>query len=370
LLNSVLPGRLHAAAAEAPSRAAAPAAKRSGGSIRRSCRVALAAVAERNKASASSDPRASDPRYQEFAKALEKYDFNFRVGDKVTGAVIMVANNGIYVDIGAKSAAFCPLAECSLGKSVRTSELAHVGDRMEFSIIKADSDTKDQIVLLSLRRIELEAAWARVQEAEKNATVYEAPVVSANRGGLVVEVEGIKGFLPASQMQGRDKSEKALEQQTGKKVKVKVLTADPEGGRLVLTSRFQKAEPRQKKSYNVGDVLLGTVQSVQPYGAFVEVPGASGLLHISQVSQERINSIDGVLAVGDKIKVMVLYQEKENGKLSLTTKKLEPAPGDMLRNPKKVFEHAEEMAAAFRERVAVAEAEAAAADGEEAPAKA
>jgi len=253
-----------------------------------------------------------------------------------------------------------------LGEEYQNSDLAHVGDRMEFSIIKADSDTKDQIVLLSLRRIELEAAWARVQENEKKGTVFEVTVLSANRGGVVVEVEGIKGFLPSSQMQNRDKGERALEEMTGKTVRVKILTADPEGGRLVFTGRISNKGQdggRQKMTYNVGDVLLGTVQSVQPYGAFVEVPGASGLLHISQISQERVNTIDGVLAVGDKIKVMVLYQEKENGKLSLTTKKLEPQAGDMLRNPKKVFEKAEEMAAAFRQRVAVAEAEAAADEG-------
>jgi len=205
-----------------------------------------------------------------------------------------------------------------------------------------------------------------VQENEKKGTVFEVTVLSANRGGVVVEVEGIKGFLPSSQMQNRDKGERALEEMTGKTVRVKILTADPEGGRLVFTGRISNKGQdggRQKMTYNVGDVLLGTVQSVQPYGAFVEVPGASGLLHISQISQERVNTIDGVLAVGDKIKVMVLYQEKENGKLSLTTKKLEPQAGDMLRNPKKVFEKAEEMAAAFRQRVAVAEAEAAADEG-------
>ena len=115
LSTTALPGRAFQAAPEAPAgRAAKPACPRSQ-PVRR-CRVLLHAVAERAKPSGA---RSNDPRYVEFAKALDKYDFNFRVGDKVTGNVIMVANNGIYVDIGAKSAAFCPLAECTLGKSVR-----------------------------------------------------------------------------------------------------------------------------------------------------------------------------------------------------------------------------------------------------------
>lgn len=124
-LSSVFSTRLQAALEAPVPRSAAPAAKPCGvsGHPARRCRVVVHAVAERTRPSSASDARASDPRYVEFAKALEKYDFNFRVGDKVTGNVIMVSNNGIYVDIGAKSAAFCPLAECSLGKSVRVRSL-------------------------------------------------------------------------------------------------------------------------------------------------------------------------------------------------------------------------------------------------------
>ncbi len=200
-------------------------------------------------------------------------------------------------------------------------------------------------------------------EAQKKDTVYECKVVGVNRGGLLVEVEGIKGFLPSSHMGKGEKPDDMM----GKTVRAKVLEADPEGGRLVMSSR--RASEGEKKAFAVGDVLLGTVQSVQPYGAFVDVPGASGLLHISQISQERVTAVDAVLAVGDQIKVMVLSQEKDKGKLSLTTKKLEPSPGDMLRNPKRVFERAEEMAATFRQRVAVAEAEAAADESAAASAK-
>jgi small subunit ribosomal protein S1 len=186
--------------------------------------------------------------------------------------------------------------------------------------------------------------------------VYECVVVGVNRGGLMVEVEGIKGFLPSSHLSARVAN---LEDLMGKTVRAKVLEADAEGGRLVMSNR--RANEGEKKTFNVGDVLLGTVQSVQPYGAFVDIPGGnSGLLHISQISNERVTDVASVLAVGDKIKVMVLSHENDKGKLSLTTRKLEPSPGDMLRNPKRVFERAEEMAATFRQRVAVAEAAAAA----------
>lgn len=121
-----------------------------------------------------------------------------------------------------------------------------------------------------------------------------------------------------------------------------------EDGRLVLTCRKPFDDKNAMAKFNVGDVLLGTVRQIQPYGAFVEAAGnIQGLLHISQISNERVMSMDGIFTVGDKIKVMVLTKETVDGKskLGLTTRKLEPNPGDMLRNPKLVFDKARRIAA-------------------------
>merc|ERR1712093_51458 len=106
----------------------------------------------------------------------------------------------------------------------------------------------------------------------------------------------------------------------------------------------------------VGDVVAGNIQNVTGFGAFVDLNGVAGLLHISQISNDRINSTDGIFQIGEPIKCMVLAVDKERGRLSLTTKKLEPSPGDMIRNRALVMEKAEEMASLFRERVAAAEA--------------
>jgi len=113
---------------------------------------------------------------------------------------------------------------------------------------------------------------------------------------------------------------------------------------------------KQLDSFQVGDVVVGTVQAVKPYGAFVDIGGMNGLLHISQISHERITAVENVLNLGDQLKVMILSQDRERGRVSLSTRKLEPTPGDMLRDPQLVFEKADEMAATFRERVAAAEA--------------
>ena len=102
---------------------------------------------------------------------------------------------------------------------------------------------------------------------------------------------------------------------------------------------------------------MGTIISVKAYGAFVDIGGdLNGLLHVSQISHDRLSNVESVLSVGDKLKVMILSHDKERGRISLSTKKLEPTPGDMIRNPQLVFEKADEMAAQFRERVAAAEA--------------
>ena len=121
-----------------------------------------------------------------------------------------------------------------------------------------------------------------------------------NRGGLLVTVEGIKAFVPTSQISQKDKED--LDAMVGKTLSAKVMEADPEAGRLLMSAR--RALESAKQAYAIGDVLLGTVQNVQPYGAFVEVAGGgSGLLHISQVSQDRLLDLSKVLATGDKIKV-------------------------------------------------------------------
>jgi small subunit ribosomal protein S1 len=107
---------------------------------------------------------------------------------------------------------------------------------------------------------------------------------------------------------------------------------------------------------NVGDVVSGYIQNVTGFGAFVDLNGLAGLLHISQISNDRINSTEGIFQIGEPIKCMVLAVDRERARLSLTTKKLEPSPGDMIRNRGLVMEKAEEMASLFRERVAAAEA--------------
>ncbi|CAI5499388.1 unnamed protein product [Closterium sp. NIES-64] len=286
----------------------------------------------------------------EFEEALEKYDFNFDIGDKVRGVVFKADNAGALIDIGAKAPALLPLAEACLFRLKNMSDTGLVpGMEAEFVVI--DEDDSQGRMIVSLRKLQYDLAWERCRQLVADDVTVRGTVIAVNRGGLLVEVEGLRGFVPLSQIGLRA----AKEDLVGTRIPLKFLEVDEERTRLVLSNRRAVAASHAQ-SLQVGDVVVGRVQSLKPYGAFVEIGGVNGLLHISQISHDRVTNVESVLAEGDQLKVMVLSFDSERGRVSLSTKKLEPTPGDMLRNPQLVFDKAEEMAATFKERVAAAEA--------------
>jgi len=175
-------------------------------------------------------------------------------------------------------------------------------------------------------------------------------VLSANKGGLNVLVECLRGFVPFSQISTKIN----IEELVNKEIPLKFMEVDEEQTRLVLSNR--KAMADSQAQLGIGSVVLGTVQTIKPYGAFVDLGGINGLLHVSQISHDRVADVGTILQPGDTLKVMILSHDRERGRVSLSTKKLEPTPGDMLRNPTLVYEKADEMAQTFRQRIAQAEA--------------
>merc|ERR1711871_1413940 len=161
-------------------------------------------------------------------------------------------------------------------------------------------------------------------------------------------VEGLRAFLPGSHfLPGTTPSEEFI----GKKMDLKFLDVDKETNRLVVSHRKAVVDS-QISDLSVGSVLKGIVTAVKPYGAFIDIGGMSGLLHISQISCDHISDVEAVVPVGTQIKCMVISQDKGKGRVALSTKTLEQEPGDMLKNQEKVFENAEETAAKYQERIA------------------
>lgn len=252
--------------------------------------------------------------------------------------------------MGGKSTAFCPTVELSLAPLSRATQIVGPDSVREFIVIRGEGSGE---LTLSLKRIELQTAWRRLRQIMEEDASVRATVTGVNRGGLLIDVENVRGFCPGSQLAQRVAT---FEELMGREMDFKVTEVDEEKGRLMLSNKRASAA-EAAAGFKVGDVVRGTVMSVKPYGAFIDLGGgASGLLHISQISHDRILNVEKVLSEGDKIKVMVLSQDRERGRVALCTKKLEPTPGDMLRDPALVYEKAEEMAALFKERVAAAEA--------------
>ncbi|GMJ05421.1 plastid ribosomal protein S1, ribosomal protein S1 [Hibiscus trionum] len=285
----------------------------------------------------------------DFQNALEKYDFDSEIGTKVKGTVFCTDGNGALVDITAKSSAYLSVQEASIHKIKHVEEAGIVpGLRDEFVII-GELEADDSLVL-SLRSIQYELAWERCRQLQAEDVVVKGKIVGGNKGGVVALVEGLRGFVPFSQISSKTSAEELLD----KELPLKFVEVDEEQTRLVLSNR--KAMADSQAQLGIGSVVLGTVQSLKPYGAFIDIGGVNGLLHVSQISHDRVSDIATVLQPGDTLKVMILSHDRERGRVSLSTKKLEPTPGDMIRNPTLVFEKAEEMAQTFRQRIAQAEA--------------
>lgn len=282
--------------------------------------------------------------YDEFDSAIAKFDYNFEQGDIVVGCVYQYEPSGALVDIGAKASAFLPTQEMSMSKVNKPEEAVEIGEDREFQIISRE-DANGQL-RVSLRRIMHQRAWDRVAQLQTEDVTIEAEVISVNRGGCLMLVEGLRAFLPGSHMSSRTPRDDMV----GAVLPLKFLEVDPEKNRLVVSHRRAVVEKKMLTLVS-GQVVTGHVRGIKPYGAFIDMGGMSGLLHVSQISHDHVGDIPSIFSDGDEVKVMIINQDKEKGRISLSTKTLEPEPGDMMRDPQKVYDNAEEMAARYHKRL-------------------
>ena len=289
-----------------------------------------------------------DFSYSELDAAVQATDYSFNRNDIVKGTVVQYDNGGCIVDIGAKASAFLPVAESALvqdqGSTIET--LIDLDFERDFQII-SEEDENGQL-LVSVRRIQYREAWDRVTERQDTDEVFDAEVVAVNRGGAICLVEGLRAFLPGSHLTGQLPTEDIV----GQTLPLKFLEVNQEANKLVVSNRRAVVE-QQMSELSRGDIISGVVKALKPYGAFVEVGGMSGLLHISQISYDRIDDLEAVLQPGQQVKCMIIDHDKVNGRIALSTKTLEPEPGDMLRDPGMVFEKADDTAARYHERMEV-----------------
>ena len=292
--------------------------------------------------------------HEDFAALLDKYDYHFSPGDIVPGTVFSMEPRGALIDIGAKTAAYIPIQEMSINRVYDPDEVLQANETREFFILTDENE--DGQLTLSIRRIEYMRAWERVRQLQAEDATVRSDVFATNRGGALVRIEGLRGFIPGSHISTRE----AKEDLVGEQLPLKFLEVDEERNRLVLSHRRALVE-RKMNGLEVGQVVIGSVRGIKPYGAFIDIGGVSGLLHISEISHDHIDTPHSVFGVNDELKVMIIDLDAERGRISLSTKQLEPEAGDMLKNRDSVFEKAEEMAEKYRQKL-LAEAQ-----GKEAP---
>jgi small subunit ribosomal protein S1 len=280
----------------------------------------------------------------DFEAQLDKFDYHFNPGDIVAGTVFSIEPRGALIDIGAKTAAFIPIQEMSINRIDQPQEVLQDSDIREFFIL-ADENEEGQLTL-SIRRIEYMRAWERVRQLQKEDATVRSLIFATNRGGALVRIEGLRGFIPGSHISTR----KPKEDLVGEELPLKFLEVDEDRNRLVLSHRRALVERKMNK-LEVGEVVIGSVRGIKPYGAFIDIGGVSGLLHISEISHEHIDTPHSVFNVNDEVKVMIIDLDAERGRISLSTKQLEAEPGDMVKDPQLVYDKAEEMAAKYREQM-------------------
>ncbi|MDQ2100066.1 MAG: S1 RNA-binding domain-containing protein [Tychonema bourrellyi B0820] len=282
--------------------------------------------------------------HEDFAALLDKYDYHFSPGDVVAGTVFSIEPRGALIDIGAKTAAYIPIQEMSINRVENPEEVLQSNETREFFILTDENE--DGQLTLSIRRIEYMRAWERVRQLQAEDATVRSQVFATNRGGALVRIEGLRGFIPGSHISTR----KPKEELVAEELPLKFLEVDEDRNRLVLSHRRALVE-RKMNRLEVGEVVIGTVRGIKPYGAFIDIGGVSGLLHISEISHDHIDTPHSVFNVNDEVKVMIIDLDAERGRISLSTKQLEPEPGAMVKNRELVYEKAEEMAAKFREKM-------------------
>ncbi len=284
--------------------------------------------------------------YSDFDHAVTTTSYSFERNAIVRGTCIEYDKGGCIVDIGAKASAFLPEQEAALLQPVGSEidDLVELNKEMDFQII-SEEDENGQL-LVSLRRIQFRAAWDTVLALQEQDSIVEAEVVGVNRGGCICLIEGLRAFLPGSHLAGQLPTEDLI----GQRLPLKFLEVNQETSKLVVSNRKAVVES-QMADLSRGDLVTGVVKALKPYGAFVEVGGMSGLLHISQISYDRIEDLERVLQPGMQVKCMIIDHDKVNGRIALSTKTLEPQPGDMLKDPQMVFDRAEETAKAYHAKM-------------------
>ena len=262
---------------------------------------------------------------EEFEALLAKYDYGFQKGDLVKGIVCGYDNTGVTVDIGAKTAAFVPIKEAKLDNNTPIEEVLKKNESYEFLIIKEEDE--DGKFLLSYKKVATAYSWRELEDKKAADEVVEGVITGMVKGGVLVEVNGVKGFVPSSHLRV-----KTTEDMIGSKIELKILSMDAQQNNFILSNKKVYSEDREETRRDtfskivIGERIKGEVVRITDFGAFINIGGVDGLLPLSQISWKWIDHPSDILNINDTIEVEIIGIDYDKQRVSLSLKNLEPDP--------------------------------------------
>jgi len=251
----------------------------------------------------------------------------FQEGDVVTGNVVRIDNDEVLVDIGYKSEGVIPASELSIRKSVDPSDEVELGEEVDALVLtKEDQDGR---LILSKKRARFEKAWRRIEAAAESGEPVEGAVIEVVKGGLIIDL-GVRGFLPASLVDIRRVPN--LDEYMGQAIECKVIELNRSRNNVVLSRRAVLEEQRKEDRERIldrlqpGQVVEGTISNIVDFGAFVDLDGIDGLIHISELSWSHVNHPSEILSIGDTVSVKVLDIDRQRQRISLGLKQTQEDP--------------------------------------------
>ena len=264
-------------------------------------------------------------------------DFDFpKVGDKRTGWVIAHRNNEILIDVNAKSEGIIPNDEVS---SLGPADLEALAEGNEVTVYIIEMDDNNGDVVVSYAKAQAERDWVKANELMDSGNILDSNIIGYNRGGLLVKLGQLRGFVPNSQLsrdrrlpRSQDELKQYLSKMVGEPISVKVIEVNQKKNRLILSELAASREMRQAKreklleSISEDDVFEGRVVNLANFGAFVDIGGIEGLVHLSELSWKHVNNPSDMLKLGDMVKVSVISVDQEKQRIALSMKRLEADP--------------------------------------------
>ena len=262
-----------------------------------------------------------------FADAIDGTIVEVEDGQLVNGTVVKIDKDEVLLDIGYKSEGVIPSRELSIRNDVNPADIVKLGEAIEALVLTKED--KEGRLVLSKKRAQYERAWGTIEQKKENDEVVEGPVIEVVKGGLIVDI-GLRGFLPASLVELRRVRD--LAPYIGTTVQAKIIELDKNRNNVVLSRRAYLEETQKETrdqfltNLKTGEVREGTVSSVVSFGAFVDLGGMDGLIHVSELSWKHVDHPGSVVAVGDKVKVQVLDVDMSRERISLSLKATQADP--------------------------------------------